>query len=125
MIRISLMAKRIFSPHRRQVLAGSVAAALTPFFGRAALAQPSPSLRLQAALQAKLQARLGTLALRPGQAETPVSQLAAPDTPLRFRRGASLEITFQNGLPRPTLPDWRGIDGAAAIEPLTARAPIP
>jgi FtsP/CotA-like multicopper oxidase with cupredoxin domain len=34
-------------------------------------------------------------------------------------------VIFRNGLPVPALLDWRGLDGAAAAEPLTGRPPTP
>src|SRR5262249_60308504 len=45
--------------------------------------------------------------------------LAAPE--LRFRRGENLQVEFANELTVPVALDWRGIDGIAAIEPLTGR----
>lgn len=36
-----------------------------------------------------------------------------------------MDAVVTNGLPAPLVLNWRGVDGAAAIEPLTARSPIP
>ena len=48
-----------------------------------------------------------------------------PEGPdLRFKRGDTAEVAFGNELPLPSLLNWRGLDGAAAIDPLTARAPL-
>jgi FtsP/CotA-like multicopper oxidase with cupredoxin domain len=112
MVRINLMAKRILQRHRRDVLAGLGAAALTARWPRTAAAQASPSLTLRA--------RPGTIALRPGQADTPVWSLeSGPATP-HFKRG-QLAIELQNQLPVAALLDWRGLDGVPEAEPLTAR----
>ncbi|XSC46566.1 multicopper oxidase family protein [Bradyrhizobium sp. RDT10] len=35
-----------------------------------------------------------------------------------------MEVAFANELPAPAVLNWRGIDGVAAAEPLTARAPL-
>lgn len=36
-----------------------------------------------------------------------------------------MDAVVTNGLPAPLVLNWRGVDGAAAIEPLTDRSPIP
>jgi FtsP/CotA-like multicopper oxidase with cupredoxin domain len=69
-----------------------------------------------------LQAKADSVALRPGVPETPVWSLRGPD--LTFKRGDTVELAFENELPVPAVLNWRGIDGASAAEPLTARAPL-
>jgi FtsP/CotA-like multicopper oxidase with cupredoxin domain len=115
MVRISLMAKRIFLTNRRDVLAGLGAAALTASPPRTAAAQAPQSLTLRA--------RPGKIALRPGQADTPVWSLESVSPVPRFRRG-QLEIVLQNQLPVSAALDWRGLDGVPDAEPLTAQAPL-
>ncbi len=118
MVRIDLMADRILRLDRRDFLAGLGAAALGPALPGFAAAQGHPLLTLQA--------KAGTIALRPGQPETPIWSLrgAPPDPILRFKRGDEVEITLQNELPVPALLSWHGIDGVPAAEPLTVRAPM-
>ena len=65
------------------------------------------------------------MSLRRGQAPTPIWVLLAADAPPRLKRGGELGVIFRNGLPQPALLDWRGLDGAAAAEPLTERPPTP
>ncbi len=110
------MAKPIFPLNRRRLIAGLGAVAVCPFLpGGAAAGEPR---------RAVLTADADTLALRPGQPGTPVWVLKATER-LRARRGDSLEITFRNNLPVPAALNWRGLDGAAAVEPFTARRPTP
>jgi FtsP/CotA-like multicopper oxidase with cupredoxin domain len=118
MVRIALMADRIFRLDRRELLAGLGAAALGPAMPDFAAAQSHLSL--------KLQTRAAGLALHSGQPETPIWSLqgSPPEPALRFRRGEQLEITFQNDLPVPAALNWRGLDGVAAAEPLAARPPL-
>ena len=73
-----------------------------------------------------LQAKADVLALRPGEPVTPIWALqgAKPDAGLRFRRGDTLEVTLENGLPVPTALSWRGMDGVPAAESLAARSPV-
>jgi FtsP/CotA-like multicopper oxidase with cupredoxin domain len=115
----SIMADRIFRLDRRELVAGLGAVALSPAaMLRIAAAQGRPSLMLQA--------KAGVIALRPGEANTPIWSLLSP-TPERdisFKRGDELEITLGNGLPVPTILNWHGIDGVPAAEPLAARAPL-
>ncbi len=42
----------------------------------------------------------------------------------RFKRGDTVEVTLANELPQPVALNWRGLDGAASVESLTARAPL-
>src|SRR5476651_1912085 len=109
------MADGVFPLNRRELVAGLGASILSPAMPSAAAAAARPSLALQA--------KAGVIALRPGGPNTPIWSLAGPatDAGLRFKRGDELEISFANELPVPALLNWRGIDGAAAAEPLTAR----
>jgi len=118
MVRIGTMADRIPRLNRRDLLAGLGATALTPALPSFAAAQTRPSLALQA--------KAGSIALRPGKPDTPIWSLqAATSSPaIRFKRGEELGITIRNELPVPAVLDWRGIDGVPKAEPLTARAPL-
>jgi FtsP/CotA-like multicopper oxidase with cupredoxin domain len=118
MVRINLMADRIFRLDRRELLAG---------LGAAAIGSGVPGFAVaQTRLPLKLQAKGGSIALRPGQPETPIWSLrgSPPDPGLRFRRGDELEIALQNDLPVPAVLNWHGLDGVAGAEPLTARSPL-
>jgi FtsP/CotA-like multicopper oxidase with cupredoxin domain len=112
------MADRIFRLDCRELLAGLGATTLGAAMPGIAAAQSRLSL--------KLQARAGSIALRPGQPETPIWSLqnSPPDPGLRFRRGEELEIAIQNDLPAPAALNWRGLDGVPAAEPLAARSPL-
>jgi FtsP/CotA-like multicopper oxidase with cupredoxin domain len=83
-----------------------------------AAAQGRPSLTLQA--------KPGFLALRPGEPETPTWSLqdAKSGPGPRFKRGDTLDLTFANELPLPTILNWDGIEGFPAAEALTARLPL-
>ena len=118
MVRIDAMADRILRPDRRELLAGLGATVLAPAIPSIAAAQAPPTLALQASE--------GAIALRPGGPDTPIWMLGGPalGSGLRFRRGETLAITLENGLPVPALTSWRGIDGVPAAEPLAARAPL-
>ncbi len=113
------MADRIPRIHRRALLAGLGATALTPALPSIAAAQTRPSLALQA--------KEGVIALRPGAPDTPIWTLEAPapGPAFRFKRGETLEVALGNGLPVPAVASWRGVDGVPAAEPLAARAPLP
>jgi FtsP/CotA-like multicopper oxidase with cupredoxin domain len=110
------MADRIFQLDRRELVAGLGAVALSPAMPRIAAAQGRPSLMLEA--------NAGAIALRPGQANTPIWSLLGPTRDISFKRGGELEITLGNGLPVPMVLNWHGIDGVPAVEPLAARAPL-
>jgi len=112
------MADRIPWLDRRELLAGLGAAALAPAMPSIAAAQVRPSLALQAGQ--------GAIALRPGGRDTPIWTLGgpAPGSGFRFKRGDTLAITLENGLPIPAIASWRGMDGVPAAEPLAARAPL-
>lgn len=118
MVRIGLMADRTSKLHRRELLAGLGAAALSPAMPVIATAQSRPSLTLKA--------KSGVITLRPGGPQTPIWSLetAPPEIGLRFKRGGQLEVMLGNELPVPAIINWRGIDGIASAEPLLARAAV-
>jgi FtsP/CotA-like multicopper oxidase with cupredoxin domain len=118
MVRIGPMADRIPRLDRRELITGLGAVALGPAMPRLAAAQGRPSLALQAKPTA--------LALRPGEADTPIWSLqdAKPGPGLRFKRGDTLDVTLANDLPAPTILNWRGIEGVPAVEALTVRTPL-
>jgi FtsP/CotA-like multicopper oxidase with cupredoxin domain len=117
MVRIDIMADQMLRLNRRRLIAGMGAAVLGPALPRIAVAEPRPSLLLQA--------KAGIVALRPGGPDTPIWSLAGPADPgVRFKRGAELEITLQNDLPVPAVLNWHGIAGVPAADPLTARLPL-
>jgi FtsP/CotA-like multicopper oxidase with cupredoxin domain len=111
------MADRILRLSRRELIAGLGAVALGPAMSRMAAAQGRPSLSLKA--------KPTTLALRPGEPDTPIWSLqdakASPSP--RFKRGDTLDVTLANELPVPTILNWYGIAGVPAAEALIARAP--
>ncbi|WP_445488372.1 multicopper oxidase family protein [Rhodopseudomonas sp. RCAM05734] len=106
-----------FPVSRRTLLAGLGGAILAPIAPVAAVGQTRPALALQA--------RAGTMVLRPG-AETPawLLQTATRDGALRFKRGDEIDVTLENRLPVPVVLNWHGIDGAPAAEPLLGRPPL-
>ena len=112
------MTDRNFPLDRRQLLAGLGAAVLTPALPGAAAAQGRSGLSLQA--------RPAVAALRPGTSETPIWTLGGPppEPGFRFKRGETLAVTLENGLPIPAITSWRGIDGVPAAEPLATRPPL-
>jgi FtsP/CotA-like multicopper oxidase with cupredoxin domain len=118
MVRIDIMADRIHRLDRRELMAGLGAAVLGPAMPAIAAAQGHPSLMLQA--------KAGVLALRPGEADTPIWSLVSPtpDPGFRFKQGDKLEISLGNELPVPTVLNWHGIDGVPAAEPLATRMPL-
>src|SRR4051812_40620728 len=111
MVRIGLMARQTLSISRRTLLGGLGTGALTSW--------GSPIAAAAAGETTLIQAKSGTLALRAGQPGTPVSVLAGPISPLRFKRSASPQIAFQNGLPAPAVINWHGLDGVPVAEALT------
>jgi FtsP/CotA-like multicopper oxidase with cupredoxin domain len=122
MVRIGPMASPKSRPkpslNRRALVAGLGAVALAPLAPVAGLAQGQAQGRPALALQA----RPGSLALRPDGPATPIWAIQGPE--LGFGRGETAEITFANALPVPALLDVRGLDGVATAEPLTGRAPL-
>lgn len=79
--------------------------------------QPSLSLRL----------RPETAKLAPNLPDSPIWAFDAgtPNTPLRFRRGAELQLIFANDLPVPATLNWAGIDGVQATAALITQTPVP
>jgi FtsP/CotA-like multicopper oxidase with cupredoxin domain len=114
MVRIGPMTSPKFLLDRRELIAGIGAAAVVPIWPAAGLAQARPTPALQA--------RSDSLVLRPNAPATPIWSLQGGE--LGFKRGETLEIAFGNELPVPAVLNWRGIDGAAAAEPLTTRPPL-
>jgi FtsP/CotA-like multicopper oxidase with cupredoxin domain len=115
MVRIGLMVRRNLHISRRSFLGGA---------GASALGVVLPRMAAEAADATLIQARTGTLALRPGQPDTPVSVLTGPASALRFKRGTNLQIAFQNGPPVPAVINWYGLDGASSAEALTGQGAI-
>ena len=112
------MADRIFRLDRRELLAGLGAAALAPVTSGNGFAQGPQRVMLRANASA--------IALGPEYPEIPIWSLLGPppDPGLRFRRGDELDVSFQNDLPVPAVLSWRGLEGNAAAEPLTARSSL-
>jgi FtsP/CotA-like multicopper oxidase with cupredoxin domain len=94
--------------------------------GAAVLGPAMPGIAAPPSQPLMLRARPAGLALRSGQAETPIWALEGPtpEAGLRFGRGDQLEVTFANDLPMRVALDWRGIDGVPATEPLLGRPPL-
>src|SRR5436190_21307286 len=111
MVRIGLMARAFFRLSRRDLMAG---------FGASALV--GAASRAWAQARTALQAKPAGIALRPGSPETPVWSIAGSE--LRFRRGETVTFDLGNELPAPVAFDWRGLDGAPAVAPLTGRPPL-
>jgi FtsP/CotA-like multicopper oxidase with cupredoxin domain len=114
MVRIGLMASPKSPVDRRELMAGLGATALLPIWPATTSAQGRATLALQA--------KPDVLALRPGAAETSIWSLGGPE--IRFRRGDTVEVALANELPQPVALNWRGLDGAPAVESLTSRAPL-
>jgi FtsP/CotA-like multicopper oxidase with cupredoxin domain len=114
MVRIGLMASLFAMLDRRTLLAGLGATALEASLPSATLAQGRRSLTIFA--------KPGSLVLRPGGAGTPIWSLQGED--VRASRGGTLDVALSNDLPAALALYWRGIDGAAAAEPLLARPPL-
>ncbi|WP_027547361.1 multicopper oxidase family protein [Bradyrhizobium sp. WSM2254] len=114
------MKPRIIDPNRREVLAG-----LLGGLGASAAGLMAGGAAPPVTAQLALQARLATLALRPGQPPTPVWELAAVShtRSVHLKRGDRCEVVFRNDLPVPLAPVWYGINGPAAADPLRGRAP--
>jgi FtsP/CotA-like multicopper oxidase with cupredoxin domain len=114
MVRIGLMASRFSPIDRRDFLAGMGAAALGTRLAPASAAGAGQAVTLRA--------KTGSLALRPGQAATPIWLLDGPGPSLRFKRGDTLEMTFQNDLSEPVALNWHGLDGVPAAELFTGQS---
>ncbi len=102
-----------FNAHRRAVLAGLGASGTALLLPARVPAAESRSLALAA--------RPGIIALRPGQAASPVWMLDASPVPVRVRRGAVLDLTLANELPAAVAFAWRGL-GHVPTEPLATLA---
>ena len=113
MVRIGRMSNRIPLTGRREFMAA---------FGAAAIASALPNSPAAAFRVPVLRARADTVALLPGERESPV--WAFDTATLRFSRSDRQEITFENGLPVPAVLNWRGISGARAAEPLLSQAAV-
>ena len=96
MVRIGPMASSKSLLDRRDIIAGLGAAALAPIWPATGLAQGRRRVSLQA--------RAGSLALRPALQATPIWSLQGPE--LRFKRGDTVEVAFGNELPVPA--SWIG-----------------
>jgi FtsP/CotA-like multicopper oxidase with cupredoxin domain len=109
------MSHQILRPSRRAVLGGLGAASLGIAVPGtlAALDAPAPGQVI------RLQAKIGQLALLPGQPARPVWELAAPV--LRVRRGAGLDLMLSNELAIPVALSLRGPAGVPNLEPLLAQ----
>ncbi len=114
------MADRMRPLDRRELMAGLGAGLGAAFLAQVvpAAAQTRPSLGLAAKADA--------LSLRPGEQGTPIWSLSAPSptSDFRFKRGDTLEMSLGNETTSQVALNWHGIDGIAATEPLTARAPL-
>jgi FtsP/CotA-like multicopper oxidase with cupredoxin domain len=118
MVRIDRMANRIFGLDRRELMAG---------LGAAVLGSAMPGIAAAAGRRSlTLQAKAGTLALRPDAPETPIWSLQSPasEPDFRVKRGDELEISLLNELEIPVVLNWHGIDGVPAADPLTGRSPL-
>src|SRR5665213_1406918 len=103
---------------RRELMAGLGALVAAPALPSRAAAEGSPALALQA--------KAGTLDLRPGQPATAIWSLAKGrgNAELRFRWDDALQVQLGNATMAPIALNWRGIDGVPACEPLLARSPL-
>jgi FtsP/CotA-like multicopper oxidase with cupredoxin domain len=114
MVRIALMANGIPASNRRQVLTAIGAVSLASIL-------PSTS-RAEGPQSVALEAKEVTVSLRPGQPDTVAWSIQTQANPiLRAKRGSQLDIALHNALGVPVVPNWRGIDGVPAAEPLLAR----
>ncbi|MGO9360633.1 MAG: multicopper oxidase family protein [Xanthobacteraceae bacterium] len=113
------MRLRLPRPSRRNVLAGLGGVATSVVWRRpdAARGQARAALTLRlAASQAPL---------RGLQPPSPTWDfVAGSGEPPRLCQGDGLDLTLVNDLPVPVALNWRGGDGAAAIEPLAMRPPL-
>ena len=110
------MTNRIFRPDRRELMAGLGAATIGPLLPSLAAAEARPSLALQA--------KASAIALRPGQADTPIWSIGSQSDALRFKRGDTLEASFANDTTAPVALNWHGIDGVPLAEPFLAQAAL-
>jgi FtsP/CotA-like multicopper oxidase with cupredoxin domain len=106
------MADHVFRQGRRAVMAGLGAS------GVSALLPPMTMATAAEAQSFFLTAKAGSIVLRPGQAASRAFGLESSPSPLRVRRGATLEIMLANELPAPVDFGWRGLGAVAMAEPL-------
>lgn len=92
--------------------------------GLAALSLPASNRAVGAEAPSPLTIRCKAdlLALRDKGPATQVWSLG--DQALHFKRGDLAAVTLVNDLIAPVALNWRGVDGAAAIEPLLAHSPL-
>ncbi|WP_298256382.1 multicopper oxidase domain-containing protein [Bradyrhizobium sp.] len=90
--------------------------------GLAALPASNRAVRAEAASPLALRCKADALGLRDKAPATDVWSLG--DQPPRFKRGERATVTLANDLTAPVALNWRGVDGAATIEPLLGRAPL-
>ncbi len=104
---------------RRTLTAGLGATLLRPERGRAQPLITKP-------LPLTLRARPTTIALQPGLPQIDIwgLMLDPSGSGPAFDRGDEITVNFHNELPAPALLNWRGLDGNAGAEPLTARRPV-
>jgi hypothetical protein len=107
MVRIGPMARLFATVNRRSLLAGLGGLALGPAWPAAGHAQ-SPATVV-------IPIHVAGLPLRPDGPATEVWSLG--ETPLHFKRGQSADIEVRHDLPVSIYLNWRGVDGAPALEP--------
>jgi FtsP/CotA-like multicopper oxidase with cupredoxin domain len=113
MVRIGPMARAIFPPSRRELIAGLGAVAFSPALPASIKAEPAPKLGLRARADAR--------PLRPSPVDAlfwsfPESILRTDEPTLvfeiaRIKRGASSRFSFSNDLSVPAELNWHGLDG--------------
>jgi FtsP/CotA-like multicopper oxidase with cupredoxin domain len=108
------MNNQFFDPGRRAVLASLGAAGLGIAFPGALSAQQA----------LRLQAKVGSLALKAGLPDSAVWQLLPPAPMLRARRGTTLALTLANELAIPVTLGLRGPSGVPNLEPLLSQAAL-
>ncbi|MBR0993909.1 multicopper oxidase domain-containing protein [Bradyrhizobium japonicum] len=115
------MTPRIFTPNRRELLAGLGASLGVSAAGLIA-GGAVPALTAQLALQA----RASTLALRPNQPATPIWELAALSHvgDVRLKRFDSCQVVFRNNLTVPLAPVWHGLNAPAGPDHFPGRGPV-
>jgi FtsP/CotA-like multicopper oxidase with cupredoxin domain len=114
MVRIGQMASPKLTLNRRELMAGLGTLALAPGWPVAGSAQGRSPLALRMQQE--------SLPLRSGAPATEVWSLAGP--PLRLKQGQNEDIEVRNELPSAIFLNWRGVDGAQALEPFLAGAPL-
>jgi FtsP/CotA-like multicopper oxidase with cupredoxin domain len=120
MVRIGLMASRIFLTNRRDLLAGLGASACGLMLPRIAAAESPQRLAWQVRKTDFGWPAPGSASLGWSSGFTPVWSLTPTEPVPRFNSG-HLDVALQNNLPQPAALMWRGVDGAAAAEALLGR----